>query len=177
MSDPGWSIVMLRYFNPVGAHPTGIIGEDPLNTPNNLMPYIAQVAAGRLRELSVFDNDYNTQDGTGVRDYIHVCDLARGHVAALSLLDAPRCTPINLGTGNGFSVLEIVKAFEKTSGQIIARKFVGRRVGDIDMYYADPKVARELMNWHASLTIDDMCCDLWRWQSMNPNGYADISTE
>ncbi|MEM8540696.1 MAG: UDP-glucose 4-epimerase GalE [Pseudomonadota bacterium] len=170
-SDPEWSICILRYFNPVGAHLSGMIGEDPSDIPNNLMPFISQTAIGRRDELSVFGDDYDTPDGTGVRDYIHVVDLAKGHVAALNLMSEPQCTPVNLGTGNGVSVLEMVKAFEAASGQKVPYKIVERRPGDIATCYADASRAKELMDWTAHKSLEDMCVDTWRWQSKNPNGY------
>lgn len=170
-SDPEWAIGILRYFNPVGAHASGIIGEDPSGIPNNLMPYVSQVAVGRREKLSIFGDDYDTPDGTGVRDYIHVCDLADGHVAALALLDQPGCTPINLGTGNGYSVLDIVRAFERASGKQVPFEIVARRSGDVESCYANPERARTLLGWSAKRGIDDMCQDAWRWQSANPKGY------
>lgn len=170
-SDPEWSICILRYFNPVGAHLSGLIGEDPSDIPNNLMPFISQTAVGRREKLSVFGDDYDTPDGTGVRDYIHVVDLAKGHVAALDLMDRPQCTAINLGTGNGISVLEMVSAFESASGQKVPYEITARRPGDIASCYADASKAEELINWKASKSLEDMCIDTWRWQSQNPNGY------
>ncbi|EXJ13619.1 UDP-glucose 4-epimerase GalE [Imhoffiella purpurea] len=172
VSDPEWSISLLRYFNPVGAHPSGRIGEDPNGIPNNLMPYIAQVAVGKLAELRVFGDDYPTPDGTGVRDYIHVVDLARGHLAALARLqDGPGVMVHNLGTGRGYSVLEMVAAFERASGHDIPYRIVERRPGDIAMCYADPARARDELGWSAEYGIDAMVADTWRWQSMNPGGY------
>ncbi|WP_306117573.1 MULTISPECIES: UDP-glucose 4-epimerase GalE [unclassified Roseitalea] len=176
-SDPAWSIAILRYFNPVGAHPSGLIGEDPADIPNNLMPFISQVAVGRRPHLTVFGDDYPTADGTGVRDYIHVCDLAEGHVAALGLLDAPRCEAINLGTGTGYSVLDMVAAFEAASGRPIPYEIAARRPGDIATCYADPSRARELMGWTARRDLAAMCADSWRWQSRNPAGYAEASAD
>ncbi|WP_349362793.1 MAG: UDP-glucose 4-epimerase GalE [Roseitalea porphyridii] len=176
-SDPQWAIAILRYFNPVGAHPSGLIGEDPADTPNNLMPFIAQVAVGRRPHLNVFGNDYPTPDGTGVRDYIHVCDLAEGHVAALSLLDEPQCTALNLGTGKGYSVLEMVEAFERASGRHVPYRIADRRPGDIASCYADPARAEALMGWRAERGLDEMCADVWRWQSQNPLGYLDVAAE
>jgi UDP-glucose 4-epimerase len=171
-SDDAWNIALLRYFNPVGAHPSGRIGEDPNGIPNNLMPYIAQVAIGRLPRLRVFGDDYDTQDGTGVRDYIHVVDLARGHLKALErLAAAPGVVTYNLGTGRGYSVLEMVRAFEVGSARPIPCEIVGRRPGDIAACYADPTLAREELGWSAELGIDDMVGDAWRWQLDNPNGY------
>lgn len=164
-TDPGWRIALLRYFNPVGAHPSGRIGEDPNGIPNNLMPYIAQVAAGRLRELPVFGNDYPTPDGTGVRDFIHVVDLARGHLAALDALRRrPGVLTANLGTGHGYSVLEMVRAFTAASGKPVPYRVVGRRPGDIAQCYADPSLALEMLGWKAQLGIEAMCLDVWRWQ-------------
>ena len=211
-SDPAWQIALLRYFNPVGAHPSGLIGEDPGGFPNNLMPYISQVAVGRRERLSVFGSDYPTPDGTGVRDYIHVMDLAEGHVAALHYMEkAESSSPhdsscqrkpvssedasfptsmsspnslsfprrresipliVNLGTGRGYSVLEMVSAFEKTSGKTIPYQITDRRPGDIAACYADPTLAKELLGWTASRTLNDMCTDTWRWQSQNPAGYS-----
>jgi len=172
-ADTRWRAVLLRYFNPVGAHPDGRIGEDPRDIPNNLMPYIMQVAIGRRDRLEVFGDDYDTPDGTGVRDYIHVVDLARGHLAALDHLDElSGCTAINLGTGRGYSVLEMVKAAEKASGRPVPYRIVGRRPGDIAACWADPSLAAELLGWRAELDIDRMCADHWRWQSANPDGYA-----
>jgi UDP-glucose 4-epimerase len=171
-SDPSWNIALLRYFNPIGAHESGRIGEDPNGIPNNLLPYIAQVAIGKLHELSVFGNDYPTPDGTGVRDYIHVVDLAQGHLHALDRL-ASGCGVItyNLGTGRGYSVLEIVRAFEKASGKKIRYRVVGRRSGDIAVCYADPSGANKDLGWSAKRGIEEMCTDTWRWQSLNPHGY------
>lgn len=170
-AEPEWSICILRYFNPVGAHLSGIIGEHPAGIPNNLMPYVTQVAVGRREKLSVFGDDYDTPDGTGVRDYIHVCDLAQGHVAALKLLDQPQCTPVNLGTGTGYSVLDMVKAFEAASGQKIAYEIVKRRPGDIASCYANPQRAIDLLGWRAERDLTQMCQDAWRWQRHNPNGF------
>lgn len=174
VSDPSWSITLLRYFNPIGAHESGMIGEDPKGIPNNLMPYIAQVAVGRLEKLHVFGNDYNTVDGTGVRDYIHVVDLAEGHVKAVQwVLNNTGCEEINLGTGNGTSVLELKDAFERASGVNISFVIDPRRPGDPDEVYADPTKAKELLGWTAKLSVDRMCADSWRWQKNNPNGYGD----
>jgi UDP-glucose 4-epimerase len=171
-ADPAWRVALLRYFNPVGAHESGLIGEDPQGVPNNLMPYVAQVAVGRRSELSVFGGDYPTDDGTGVRDYIHVVDLAQGHVAAVEALESlGGVVPINLGTGCGYSVLQVVAAFEKASGQKIPYRIVGRRSGDVAKCYADPAVARRILGWSASRDIDAMCVDAWRWQSANPSGF------
>lgn len=171
-ADAHWQTAILRYFNPVGAHESGRIGEDPRGTPNNLMPYVAQVAVGRRSHLSVFGNDYPTPDGTGVRDYIHVSDLAEGHVAALRrLLDAPGSVTVNLGTGRGYSVLELVAAYAKASGRPVPYEVVARRPGDVAACWADPALARQLLGWQARLDLDRMCADSWRWQSMNPNGF------
>ena len=171
-SDPTWSIGVLRYFNPVGAHESGRIGEEPRGTPNNLMPYVAQVAIGRRQELSVFGGDYPTPDGTGVRDYIHVVDLALGHLAALRHADrGTGLWTVNLGTGQGYSVLEMVRAFEKTSGRKVPYRIVDRRPGDIATCYADPSHASALLGWKASRGLEQMCADGWRWQEGNPNGY------
>ncbi len=168
-SDPRWHIALLRYFNPVGAHESGLIGEDPRGAPNNLMPYVAQVAAGTLQQLSIYGADYPTHDGTGVRDYIHVVDLAQGHLAALRVLaERPDMLTVNLGTGRGYSVLEMIKAFSKVSGKRIDYRIVGRRPGDVAECYADPSLAFELMGWRASRTIEEMCADAWRWQTANP---------
>jgi UDP-glucose 4-epimerase len=173
-SDASWGIAVLRYFNPVGAHESGLIGEDPRGTPNNLMPYIAQVAVGRREQLAVFGDDYPTVDGTGVRDYIHVVDLARGHVAALArLFKQEGGFTVNLGSGHGHSVLETVAAFELASGRSVPYTITARRPGDIAACYADPSLAQELLNWSAEKNLADMCTDHWRWQSMNPAGYAD----
>lgn len=173
-ADSAWRIALLRYFNPVGAHESGRIGEDPRGTPNNLMPYVTQVAVGKRERLQVFGDDYDTPDGTGVRDYIHVCDLAEGHVAALRHLMAPQgCSfTANLGTGRGYSVLELVRAFEKASGRAIPYDIVARRPGDVAACYADPSHARALLGWQALRDLDAMCADSWRWQQSNPNGYG-----
>ena len=172
MADPQWNVVLLRYFNPVGAHKSGLIGEDPNGIPNNLMPYIAQVAVGKLQELSVFGNDYPTPDGTGVRDYIHVVDLAIGHLRALEKLkENPGVVTYNLGTGWGASVLEMVKAFAVVSGKKIPYRITGRRVGDIAQCYANPTLAQKELGWKAKFSIMEMCEDAWRWQSVNPRGY------
>ncbi len=171
--DPAWRIALLRYFNPVGAHPSGRIGEDPNGIPNNLLPYVSQVAVGKLPELQVFGDDYPTPDGTGVRDYIHVVDLAAGHLRALERLrTAPGVHTYNLGTGNGYSVLEIVAAFERACGRPIPYRVTARRPGDIAVCYADPSLARDELGWRASRGIDEMCADAWRWQSGNPDGYG-----
>lgn len=174
VSDPSWRVACLRYFNPVGAHPSGLIGEDPRGIPNNLMPFISQVACGVRERLSVFGNDYPTPDGTGVRDYIHVVDLAKGHLAALRYLaNSPdgQLLKVNLGTGQGYSVLEMIAAFEKASGKPVPYKIVARRPGDIASCYADPSLAESLLGWKAELGIEAMCADTWRWQSNNPDGY------
>jgi len=172
VTDPSLNIALLRYFNPVGAHPSARIGEDPHGIPNNLVPYIAQVAGGRLAELSVYGNDYPTEDGTGVRDYIHVMDLASGHVKAMErLAENPGVVTYNLGTGRGYSVLEMVKAFEKAAGKKVPYKVIGRRPGDIACCYADPAKAEKELSWKAVRNIDEMCLDTWRWQSANPKGY------
>ena len=172
-SNNAWRLGILRYFNPVGAHASGLIGEDPQGTPNNLLPYVAQVAVGRREFLNVWGNDYATPDGTGVRDYIHVVDLALGHLAALErLASGPQCFAANLGTGVGYSVLDMVRAFEAASGQPIAYKFSPRRDGDVASCYADPQFARDLLGWQASRDLSAMCQDGWRWQSNNPHGYA-----
>ena len=171
-SDPAWQTAVLRYFNPVGAHESGRIGEDPRGTPNNLMPYVAQVAVGRRPFLQVFGNDYPTPDGTGVRDYIHVTDLAEGHVAAVrTLLDRPGSLTVNLGTGRGHSVLEVVAAYAAASGREVPHRIVPRRPGDVAACWADPSLARELLGWNARHDLARMCTDSWRWQSMNPNGF------
>ena len=171
-ANPNLSVVLLRYFNPIGAHASGLIGEAPNGIPNNLMPYIAQVAVGKREKLSVFGNDYPTHDGTGVRDYIHVVDLARGHVAAIDYAANNKGTEIvNLGTGIGYSVLDLVKSFEKVNGINIPYVIAERRAGDVAEVYADPKKAKELLGWQAEKTIDDMCRDTWNWQKNNPNGY------
>jgi len=174
-ADPHWRIALLRYFNPVGAHPSGTIGEDPSDVPNNLMPYIAQVAVGRREKLSIYGGDYPTPDGTGVRDYIHVDDLAAGHIAALNRLatiDEPVST-WNLGTGHGTSVLELLHAFEQACGHELPYEIVDRRPGDIAASYADPALAESELGWRATRTVDDMCADTWRWQSKNPHGYPE----
>ena len=171
VADPEWSIVMLRYFNPIGAHESGLIGEDPNGIPNNLLPYVARVAAGTLKELSVFGDDYDTPDGTGVRDYIHVVDLAKGHLAALKYIETNKGSEaVNLGTGNGTSVLEIVRAFEKASGRKVPYRIVDRRPGDIATCYADPRKAEEKLHWHAEKNIDDMCRDGWHFLEMQEKG-------
>lgn len=174
VSDNDWNIILLRYFNPVGAHPSGTIGEDPNDVPNNLMPFIAQTAVGKRAFLSIFGNDYNTEDGTGVRDYIHVMDLAEGHVKALNIIDSlNQVMTINLGTGTGYSVLDMVKSFEKASGRSVPYKIAPRRAGDIASCFANPQYAKQVLNWEAKHDIDAMCEDTWRWQSKNPNGYKE----
>ena len=171
-SEAGWRVALLRYFNPVGAHRSGTIGEDPQGTPNNLMPFVAQVAVGARERLSVFGGDYPTPDGTGVRDYIHVVDLAQGHLRALELLRRDEgLFAVNLGTGTGYSVLDMVRAFEAASGRKVAYQIVERRPGDIASCYADPSLAFELLEWRATRGIDEMCADAWRWQSRNPAGF------
>jgi len=173
VADDSWHIALLRYFNPVGAHKSGLIGEDPNDIPNNLIPYISQVAVGKLEKLSIFGGDYDTHDGTGVRDYIHVVDLAKGHLKALQALKArPQVLTVNLGTGNGYSVLDMVKAFEKASDRKVQFQIVGRRSGDIATCYADPSYAEKILDWKAECELDEMCEDTWRWQSMNPKGYG-----
>ncbi|SIO86173.1 UDP-glucose 4-epimerase GalE [Nocardiopsis sp. JB363] len=172
-AESDWRIISLRYFNPIGAHPSGLIGEDPQGIPNNLFPYIAQVAAGRREKLSVYGDDYDTPDGTGVRDYLHVVDLAAGHRAAVDrLADAPGHRVYNLGTGHGTSVLESLRAFERATGDTIPYEVIGRRPGDIAICYADPSAAAGELGWKAELTVDDACRDAWRWQSTNPKGFA-----
>lgn len=176
IADPAWQIILLRYFNPVGAHESGLMGEDPAGIPNNLMPYISQVAVGKLSRLRVFGNDYDTPDGTGVRDYIHVVDLALGHLKALEMIENTALATYNLGTGRGYSVLEMINAFEKASGRPIPYDIVGRRPGDIAVCYADASLARTGINWSASRGIAAMCADTWRWQSCNPDGYPEKNT-
>lgn len=173
-AEPDWHIALLRYFNPVGAHSSGCMGEDPRGIPNNLMPYIARVAVGTYRQLSVFGNDYPTLDGTGVRDYIHVVDLAKGHVAALRAFNEPanpNLLAVNLGTGQGYSVLEMIKAFEQASGRTIAYQIVERRAGDVASCFADTSLAQKLLGWQAEKSLLEMCQDTWRWQQQNPQGY------
>lgn len=171
-ANPSWNVSILRYFNPVGAHPSGLIGENPRGIPNNLMPFISQVAVGKLSELKVFGDDYDTPDGTGVRDYIHVVDLARGHLSALDFLDSsPGVSVHNLGTGQGYSVLQLVQAFEQASGVAIPYHIVERRPGDIATCYADPSKAAGELDWRADKGLAEMCADTWRWQSMNPHGF------
>lgn len=173
-AHPEWNVVLLRYFNPVGAHESGRIGEDPKGIPNNLMPYISQVAVGKLEKLGVFGDDYDTPDGTGVRDYIHVVDLAKGHVKAIGyIFSNPGLDVINLGTGTGYSVLDMVKSFSKAVGRELPYEIKPRREGDIAMCYADPAKAEKVLGWKAEKTLEDMCNDAWRWQSQNPNGYAE----
>lgn len=173
-ADPEWNVILLRYFNPVGAHKSGRIGEDPKGIPNNLMPYISQVAVGKLEKLGVFGDDYDTPDGTGVRDYIHVVDLAVGHVKAINyIFTNPGLDIINLGTGTGYSVLDMVKAFGKACGKEIPYEIKPRRGGDIAMCYAAPEKAERVLGWKAERGLEEMCEDTWRWQSQNPNGYAE----
>jgi UDP-glucose 4-epimerase len=172
VADAEWNIALLRYFNPVGAHPSGEIGEDPNGIPNNLMPYVSQVAIGKLESLNIFGNDYPTADGTGVRDYIHVVDLALGHVAALNALEnSSGLLTVNLGAGRGYSVLELVNTFEKTTGKTIPYKIVSRRAGDIAIYFADATYAKKALGWQTTKSLEDICRDTWNWQSKNPQGY------
>lgn len=172
-ADAEWSAILLRYFNPIGAHVSGRIGEDPQGIPNNLMPYVSQVAVGRREHLNVFGNDYNTPDGTGVRDYIHIVDLAKGHIAALNKLQtSSSCKIYNLGTGVGYSVLQMVVAMESASGKKIPYKIAPRRDGDVATCYADPTLAKDDLGWKAEFGLDRMCEDLWRWQSFNPTGFS-----
>ena len=174
VSDPEWNVILLRYFNPIGAHKSGLIGEDPKGIPNNLVPYVAQVAIGKLKCLGVFGDDYDTPDGTGVRDYIHVVDLAKGHVAAIKKLEEKKGVLIyNLGTGKGYSVLDVVHAFEKACGKEIPYEVKPRRPGDVAACYADPAKAKAELGWEAENGIEEMCADSWKWQSMNPNGYEE----
>ena len=174
VSDPAWSAVLLRYFNPIGAHESGMIGEDPRGIPNNLMPYITQVAIGRREKLSIYGNDYPTPDGTGVRDYIHVVDLAKGHVAAVKyVVSGQGCEVFNLGTGIGYSVLDMVHAFEKANGVKVPYQIVGRRPGDLPTCYADPAKSERVLGWKAEKNLEDMCRDSWNWQSKNPMGYGE----
>lgn len=178
VSDPNWSIAILRYFNPIGAHKSGRLGEDPNGIPNNLMPFITQVAVGKLRELQVFGNDYPTQDGTGVRDYIHVSDLAEGHLKALEkVMRSTGAEAYNLGTGRGYSVLEMIRTFQQVTGKTVPYKIVHRRPGDVPVCYADPAKAEEKLGWTAARGLDEMCGDAWRWQSGNPNGYEEPRDE
>ena len=173
-ADPQWSICLLRYFNPIGAHESGVIGEDPRGIPNNLMPYITQVAIGRREKLSVYGNDYDTPDGTGVRDYIHVVDLAKGHVAAVKYVDDHRgCEVFNLGTGKGYSVLEMVRTFQEVNLVELPYEIAPRRPGDLPTCYADPSKSREVLNWRAEKDLEDMCRDSWNWQKNNPMGYGE----
>ena len=173
-ADSGWAVVLLRYFNPIGAHSSGLIGEDPRGIPNNLMPFISQVAVGRLDHLNVFGDDYDTPDGTGVRDYIHVVDLARGHVAAIEYMQRHRGESVfNLGTGMGYSVLDMVKAFERVTGKKIPYEIVPRRPGDLATVYSSPDKSAEELGWKAQYDLDDMCRDAWAWQSKNPMGYGE----
>ncbi|RQR58324.1 UDP-glucose 4-epimerase GalE [Burkholderia sp. Bp9125] len=173
LSDPSWRIATLRYFNPVGAHASGQIGEDPAGIPNNLMPYVAQVAVGKLAKLRVFGSDYPTPDGTGVRDYIHVVDLAQGHIAALdALVKRDASFVVNLGTGQGYSVLDVVRAFEKASGRPVPYELVARRPGDVAECYANPQAAADIIGWRAKYGLDEMCVDHWRWQENNPRGFV-----
>lgn len=171
-AEPDWRIGILRYFNPAGAHTSGLIGEDPQGTPNNLMPYVAQVAVGRREYLNVWGSDYPTHDGTGVRDYIHVVDLALGHLKALQRLDQPQCVAVNLGTGVGYSVLDVVKAFESASGQRVPHRLSPRRLGDVATCYAEPALAGQLLGWKSERDLVAMCKDHWRWQKQNPQGYV-----
>ena len=171
VSDPHWCIAILRYFNPVGAHESGLIGEDPMGIPNNLMPFVAQVAVGRRDHLNIWGNDYPTPDGTGVRDYIHVVDLALGHLKALERLNESQCLTVNLGTGEGSSVLDVLNAFSEACGKEIPYLFAPRRPGDIASYYADPTLAAQLLGWRAQRDLKTMCADAWRWQQQNPEGY------
>ncbi len=173
-SDNEWRVMLLRYFNPIGAHASGLIGEDPKGIPNNLLPYVAQVATGKLEKVHVFGNDYNTPDGTGVRDYIHVVDLAKGHVKAIEGMETlPGVQIFNLGTGHGYSVLDIIKAFSKACGKDLPYVIDPRRPGDIATCYSDPAKARDVLGWTAEKTLEDMCADAWRWQSGNPDGYVE----
>jgi UDP-glucose 4-epimerase len=173
LSDPRWQVALLRYFNPVGAHESGLIGEDPNGIPNNLMPFVSQVAIGKRPEVVVFGNDYPTPDGTGVRDYIHVVDLARGHLKALDALrNTQGALTINLGTGRGYSVLEMIKAFSLACGRELPYRIAARRPGDVAACYADPSLAAEVLGWRAERNIEQMCADSWRWQSQNPDGYG-----
>lgn len=171
-AQPDWRIAILRYFNPVGAHESGLIGEDPQGIPNNLMPYVAQVAVGRRTHLNVWGSDYPTHDGTGVRDYIHVMDLASGHLKALDALDRPQCFAVNLGTGVGYSVLDVVKAFEQASGRSVPYQLCERRPGDVAACYANPELASRMLGWRAQRDLNSMCRDHWQWQEHNPQGYA-----
>ena len=173
-SDNRWHVMLLRYFNPIGAHESGLIGEDPKGIPNNLLPYVAQVASGKLEKVHVFGNDYDTPDGTGVRDYIHVVDLAKGHVAAIKGMDQVSGVGIfNLGTGIGYSVLDIIKAFSAACGKEIPYVIDPRRPGDVATCYSDPSKAEKILGWKAEKNLEDMCRDAWRWQSRNPDGYEE----
>lgn len=173
-ADPEWNVILLRYFNPIGAHKSGLMGEDPKGIPNNLLPYVAQVAIGKLKCLGVFGDDYDTPDGTGVRDYIHVVDLAAGHVKAINKIkENPGVKIYNLGTGKGYSVLDVVKAFSKACGHDVPYEIKPRRAGDISTCYSDASLAKKELGWEAQYGIDEMCADSWKWQSMNPNGYND----
>ena len=175
VANPDWAVALLRYFNPIGAHESGLIGEDPVGIPNNLMPYITQVASGKLEKLHVFGNDYNTHDGTGVRDYIHVVDLAQGHVAACEyLMNNAGCDVFNLGTGTGYSVLDLVNTFSRVNDMEIPYVVDPRRPGDVARCFANATRAKEKLGWEAKKTLDDMCKDSWRWQSQNPNGYREV---
>lgn len=172
VSDPNWRVAYLRYFNPIGAHESGLIGEDPLGVPNNLSPLVARVASGRMDELKVYGNDWDTADGTGVRDYIHVVDLARGHVKAIDyLLSGKPSLTVNLGTGVGYSVMDVIRAYEEVIGRPIKYRVTDRRPGDVALYYADPSLAETLLGWRAERSLKQMCADSWRWQSQNPMGY------
>ncbi len=178
VAQPDWRVGVLRYFNPVGAHSSGMLGEDPDGVPNNLMPYVTQVAVGKRARLSVFGNDYPTPDGTGVRDYLHVCDLAEGHVAAVTrLLEQQTSFTLNLGTGAGTSVLEVVRAFEEASGRDVPFEFAPRRAGDVAQYFADVSLANEVLGWRAARTMADMCRDSWNWQRGNPEGYRTVQKD
>ena len=173
-TDPEWAVILLRYFNPVGAHPSGLIGEDPKGIPNNLMPYISQTAIGKFEYLRVFGGDYDTPDGTGVRDYIHVVDLAKGHVAAIAYMDEHKGESVfNLGTGTGYSVLDMVHAFENANKLTVPYKIVGRRAGDLPICYCSPEKSARVLGWTAGLDLEDMCRDSWHWQTQNPNGYRE----
>jgi len=177
-SQPGWNIIMLRYFNPVGAHPSGLIGEDPNGPPNNLLPYITQVAVGKREKLTIFGQDYDTPDGTGVRDFIHVVDLAKGHVASLrKLSERPGLKVYNLGTGQGYSVLEVLHAMEKACGHPIPYQIAERRPGDVGAAYSDPSKANSELRWQAELGLETIATDAWRWQQMNPNGFGGFDNE
>jgi UDP-glucose 4-epimerase len=171
-SDPRWKVAYLRYFNPIGAHESGLIGEDPMGIPNNLTPFVAQVAAGRISQLKVYGNDWETPDGTGVRDYIHVVDLAQGHVKSVEyLLSGKPSLTLNLGTGVGYSVMDVIRAYEEVVGRPIPYQVTDRRPGDVALYYADPSLAQAVIGWKAKRDLKQMCADSWRWQSQNPTGY------